>query len=162
MSPPSGTLAYLQQARRPGVPASRRPGAGLAPPESPPRTRDLRPAPSPALPPATRGPRCPSGRDLGTGQPQLSWALSLDLGDAVLSPRPAPSCSSSHCRHAPTSGLPHQGEDDELGDLESPLAKLPQPGLHRQGFPDFRLPLQATSGSATYSQPPACFLPWMW
>lgn len=148
---------------RPGVPTSRHPGARLAPPAPPepphpPRTLDLRPDPSPALKPATRGPRCPSGRDLGTGRPQLSWALSLDLGDAVLSPRPAPSCPSCPWRHAPTSGLPRLGEDDELEDLESPLAKLLQPGLHRLGFLGFCLPLQATSRSATCSRPPACFL----
>lgn len=89
---------------RPGVPAPDS-GAPATPGLSSPRTRDLRPPPSPA-----RHPRCPTWRRPGyraaAALPGLGpgpWRLRL------LSPRPAPA---SHSRHAPSSGRPRQCEDE--------------------------------------------------
>lgn len=89
MSPPFRTLDYGPQARRPGAGLE---DTGRAWPE-PPRERVTSvSAPHPRLPSPI--PVAPPGRNLGTGRPQLCWALGLHLGDELLGrlapPRPGP------------------------------------------------------------------------
>lgn len=113
----------------------RRPGVGLedtgrAWPE-PPRERVTSVStPHPHLPSPI--PVAPPGRDLGTGRPQLCWALVLHLGDELLG-RPAPP---PHSRHARSSGSPRRCEDElgVLGALATPLLsglRSPPPGDRR-------------------------------
>lgn len=93
MSPPFRTLDYGPQARRPGAGLE---DTGRAWPE-PPRERVTSvSAPHPRLPSPI--PVAPPGRNLGTGRPQLCWALGLHLGDELLG-RPAPARPPTRVTH---------------------------------------------------------------